>query len=60
MFHINCNTTKERNYNERTLLTFVNIIDKIKSDSTYQLDEKTKQKFLDLYENIICGEKKDI
>ena len=49
---------KERKYNERTLLTFVNIIDKIKSDSTYQLDEKIKAKFLDLYENIICGEEK--
>lgn len=49
---------EERKYNERTLLTFVNIIDKIKSDSTYQLDEKIKKKFLDLYENIICGEEK--
>ena len=49
---------EERKYNERTLLTFVNIIDKIRSDSTYQLDEKIKKKFLDLYENIICGEEK--
>ena len=49
---------KEREYNERTLLTFVNIIDKIKNDSTYQLDEKTKAKFLNLYDNIICGEEK--
>lgn len=48
----------ERKYNERTLLTFVNIIDKIKNDSTYQLDETIKRKFLDLYENIICGEEK--
>ena len=49
---------EERKYNERTLLTFVNIIDKIKNDSTYQLDERTKSKFLSLYENIICGEEK--
>lgn len=48
----------ERKYNERTLLTFVNIIDKIKNDSTYQLGDDIKKKFLDLYENIICGEEK--
>ena len=48
----------ERKYNERSLLTFVNIIDKIKNDSTYQLDDAVKKKFLDLYENIICGEEK--
>lgn len=49
---------EERKYNERTLLTFVNIIDKIKNDSTYQLDKTIKLKFLNLYENIICGEEK--
>lgn len=49
---------EERMYNERTLLTFVNIIDKIKNDRTYQLNGKIKKKFLDLYENIICGEEK--
>ncbi len=48
----------KRKYNERTLLTFLNIIDKIKNDSAYQLDEKIKAKFLDLYENIICGDEK--
>ena len=48
----------ERKYNERTLLTFVNIIDKIRNDSTYQLDDEIKKRFLDLYENIICGEEK--
>lgn len=51
-------TIEERKYNERTLLTFVNIIDKIKNDSTYQLDDKIKKKFLNLYDNIICGEEK--
>lgn len=39
-------------------MTFLNIIDKIKNDSAYQLDEKIKAKFLDLYENIICGDEK--
>lgn len=39
-------------------MTFVNIIDKIRNDSTYQLDDEIKKKFLDLYENIICGEEK--
>lgn len=48
----------DRKYNERTLLTFVNIIDKIKNDSTYSLDDNLKKKFLDLYDNIICGEEK--
>ena len=32
----------ERKYNERTLLTFVNIIDKIRNDSTYQLDDELR------------------
>lgn len=49
---------EKREYNERTLLTFLNIIDKIKSDSTFQLDESIKIRFLNLYENIICGEEK--
>lgn len=48
----------ERKYNERTLLTFLNIIDKIKNDSTYRLSDDIKIKFLDLYEKIICGEEK--
>ncbi len=39
-------------------MTFVNIVDRIKKDSTYQLDDIVKKKFLDLYENIICGEEK--
>lgn len=45
-------------YNERTLLTFISIIDRIKSDNTYQLDEKIKIRFLNLYESIICGDEK--
>lgn len=49
---------EERKYNERTLLTFINIIDKIKKDDTYHLDEKIKKRFLNLYENIICSEEK--
>ena len=49
---------KKRTYNERTLLTFMNIIDKIKNDNTYRLNVETKTKFLDLYENIICGDEK--
>ncbi len=48
----------ERKYNERTLLTFLNIIDRIKNDSEYQLDDIIKKELLDLYENIICGEEK--
>ena len=52
------NVIKQRKYNERTLLTFLNIIDKIKNDDTYELEENIKEKFLNLYENIICGEEK--
>ena len=36
---------EERKYNERTLLTFVNIIDKIKSDFGYEGVEKKKEIF---------------
>lgn len=52
------NLMSKREYNERTLLTFISIIDKIKTDKTYNLAAAIKNKFLDLYENIICGEEK--
>lgn len=47
-----------RDYNERTLLTFISIIDKIKNDKTYVLNDDIKNKLLSLYDNIICGEEK--
>lgn len=52
------NVISNRSYNERTLLTFINIIDKIKNDPKYSLNENVKKKFLHLYEDIICGEEK--
>lgn len=49
---------EERNYNERTLEMLINIVDKIKQDETYALDKKLKKRFLDLYNEIVCGEEK--
>jgi len=48
----------KREYNERTLATLVNIVNKIKNDKNYNLDEISKGKFISAYNNIICGEEK--
>lgn len=47
-----------RQHNERTLSTLVNIVNKIKNDKNYKLDKVSKQKILNTYNNIICGEEK--
>ena len=48
----------KRKYNERALSAFLEIIDKIKKDSNYPLRNEVKEKFLKLYDSIICGEEK--
>ena len=48
----------KRQYNERTLSTLVDIVNKIKNDKDYKLDATSKQKILQTYNNIICGEEK--
>lgn len=48
----------KRRYNERTLAVFLQLIDKIKNDNNYELSDKYKRKFIELYESIICGEEK--
>lgn len=52
------NIIRQRNYNERTLEVLINIVDKINNDEDYKLETHLKQKFLDIYEEIICGEEK--
>lgn len=47
-----------RQHNERTLSTLVTIVNKIKNDKNYKLDKVSKQKILNTYNNIICGEEK--
>ena len=49
---------KNRNYTERTLSTLVAIVNKIKTDAEYDLDVNTKNKILETYNEIICGEEK--
>lgn len=46
---------KSRKYNERTINTFLKIIEKIDADNIEYLDERSKQMFLDTYNDIICG-----
>mgnify|MGYP003304304351 CR=1 FL=1 len=48
----------DRKYNGRALSTLVNIVDKINNDKNYSLDSKTKQKFLNCYDQILCGVEK--
>lgn len=50
----------KRKYNSRTLSTLTSIVDKINNDKSYNLDSKTKSKILKTYNNIICGEEKNI
>lgn len=50
----------DRKYNSRTLSTLTSIVDKINNDKSYDLDSKTKSKILKTYNNIICGEEKNI
>ena len=45
----------DRKYNGRALSTLVNIVDKINNDKNYSLNSKTKQKFLNYYDQILCG-----
>ena len=48
----------EREYNDRTLSIFLELIDRIKNDKEYTLLKKYKNDFLKLYNEIICGEEK--
>ena len=47
-----------RKYNERSLSVFLHLIDRIKNDLDYELKTEYKDKFLELYNSIICGEEK--
>lgn len=49
-----CNLIKTRGYNERTINTFLKIIEKIKNNNNY-LNDEIKTQFLEAYDNIICG-----
>lgn len=49
---------EERKYNGRALSTLTSIIDKIRHDKSYELDEPTKNKFINAFEKIICGDEK--
>ena len=49
---------KSRRYNERTINTFLKIIEKINTNNIEQLDSQSKQLFLDTYNSIICGVEK--
>lgn len=49
----------DRQYNERTLSTLVSIVNKIKYDKNYYLDNVSKKKILNAYNTIICGDEKE-
>ena len=48
----------DRKYNGRTLSTLISIVDKIKHDNTFNLNKNTKDKFLNFYDQILCGVEK--
>ena len=54
-----CDIIKERKYNERTLNTLLDIINKINNEPNYQIDNYTKESILDAYNEIICGEERN-
>lgn len=49
---------KSRKYNERTINTFLKIVEKINTDAIECLDAESKKMFLDTYNSIICGVEK--
>ncbi len=49
---------KSRKYNERTINTFLKIIEKINLNSIESLDEQSRNMFMDTYNSIICGVEK--
>lgn len=49
---------KSRKYNERTINTFLKIIEKINTNNIEHFDEQSKKMFIDTYNSIICGVEK--
>ena len=49
---------ENRKYNSRSLSTIVKIIEKIKNDKDFNLKNNYKKKFLETYDEIICGVEK--
>lgn len=49
---------KNGNYNERTLEVLLSIVDKIKNNDKYLIKNNLRDKILNLYNEIICGEEK--
>lgn len=49
---------KSRKYNERTINTFLKIIEKINLNRIENLDEQSRNMFMDTYNSIICGVEK--
>ena len=54
-----CDIIKERNYNDRTLNTLIDIVSRIKNDKAYKIDSYTKKAIMDAYNEIICGEERN-
>ena len=54
-----CEIIKERKYNDRTLNTLVDIVSRINSDKTFEIDSYTKKTILEAYNEIICGEERN-
>lgn len=54
-----CEIIKERKYNDRTLNTLIDIVGRINSDKTFDIDSYTKKNILETYNEIICGEERN-
>lgn len=53
------NLINQKKYNGRSLATLVEIVNKIKNDKNYKLNDFYKKQILETYENIICGVEKN-
>lgn len=54
-----CDIIKERNYNDRTLNTLIDIVSRINNDKSFKIDSYTKKAILEAYNEIICGEERN-
>ena len=53
------NVIVERQYNERSLETLIDIVKNIKDNEDFKINRYAKNKLLKAYNEIICGEEKD-
>ena len=54
-----CEIIKGRKYNDRTLNTLIDIVNRINNDKKFNIDNYTKKSIIEAYNEIICGEERN-